>query len=77
MAAKTDRIVQKLEQDNPQLQVEWGTRHIKLLVNGHLIGILPLRLSKEGLAKNSVCQLRRAGLKVLWPPASSRRWSSS
>jgi hypothetical protein len=61
---KTEQIVKKLEADNPQLIVVWGTKHIKLLINGAQVGILPYRLRTEGLARPTVSQLRRAGLTV-------------
>jgi hypothetical protein len=77
MATKTKRIVDRLQEDNPQLQVTWGGRHVKLYVRGQLVGILPLQLRTEGLAKNSVTQLRRAGLRVLCPAASRQRWPGS
>lgn len=61
---KTKRVIGQLRNDNPQLQVEWGNSHVKLYVRNRLIGILPMQLRTEGLARNSRTQLRRAGLKV-------------
>lgn len=61
---KTQQLIGRLKKLNPQLVVELGGHHYKLYIEGQLIGILPVKLAKEGLAVNSKCQLRRAGLRV-------------
>lgn len=61
---KTDQIVKRLERENPQLSHRSSKSHVKLYVNGQLIGIIPVQLRTEGLARNTVSQLRRAGLRV-------------
>jgi hypothetical protein len=74
---KTEQIVKKLERDNPQLRHDRNKSHVKLYADGRLVGILPVQLRTEGLAKNTVAQLRRAGLRVavLCLARSRRRWS--
>lgn len=65
MASNLNKIITRLQTDNPDLVVdEEGKSHIRLYLNGRLIGILPFRLRSEGLAQNTVSQLRRAGLVV-------------
>ena len=56
---------------NPGLSYETtGRSHIKLKQNGKIIGILPLRWAKEGIAANSAAQFRRNGLRL---PGDKRR----
>jgi hypothetical protein len=47
---------------NPDVEVINGTNHWKVVKAGHLIGTLPHKLSKEGLADNTKTQFRRAGI---------------
>jgi hypothetical protein len=65
MASNLGKIITRLQADNPDLVVNnEGKKHIRLYLNGQLVGILPFRLRTEGLAQNTVSQLRRAGLTV-------------
>lgn len=59
---KTRQLIDRLRELNPQLVIKSGGRHHKLYLDGRLIGILPLKLMKEGLATNTKCQLKREGV---------------
>ena len=54
----------QLAKDNPQLEVVNGGKHITLLIDGRLIGILPYGMRKQGMNQNLRAQLRREGLTV-------------
>ena len=60
------RYAEQLCRLNPGLCWDAGRRssHIKIRQNGRLIGILPLRWAKEGIAANSAAQFRRNGLRL-------------
>jgi hypothetical protein len=63
---KIQRMVRKLQKDNPELTVaEPGKHgHYRLYLAGEMIGILPGTLAKEGLALNTISQLRRKGVRL-------------
>ena len=63
---KMKQIIARLEHDNPQLEVrdEPSTSHLKLYIGGRLIGVLPRKCAKEGLALNTRAQLRREGIQI-------------
>lgn len=60
-------IKQELENTGLPWDIERGSRHLKLKLSGHLVGILPGdgRSAMEGRAlKNVVSQIRRAARKL-------------
>jgi len=61
---KGHRLAGDIARANPQARITLARRHYKVLVNGKLVGILPLKPYKEGLSGNLAAQLRRAGLTV-------------
>lgn len=63
---RTERILRELRRKNPGLVVKdpGSGSHYKLFMNGHLAGIIPASLAKEGLSYNLKAQLRRGGITV-------------
>ncbi len=51
---------------NPDVTIIRGKRasHLKVFKAGRLVGILPLRMKKEGLAENTRTAFRRAGIRL-------------
>jgi hypothetical protein len=71
------RVLAELEHTGLPYDFEMGTRHIKLRVAGHFIGIIPRGSSAksesygQGYAiRNSISQIRRAAKKYREPQAA-------
>ena len=61
---RTERVRRELLRRNPGLEIPKDNRggHMKIFMNGRLIGILPRTLRAEGLSPNLISQLRRRGV---------------
>jgi hypothetical protein len=63
--SEMERILTRIRKANPGFEVrDDGTKHLKMYLNGTFLGILPRKCAKEGLAYNTKCQLKRAGVKI-------------
>lgn len=65
--SKTEIILRELQRANPGMRLKkpaGGGGHWKIFMGASLVGIIPVKLAKEGLSKNLISQLRRGGVKI-------------
>lgn len=56
-------VQQALDETGLPYTIEEGTRHLKIKVAGHLVGVLPHKIRNQGGRgqRNVIAQIRRAG----------------
>jgi hypothetical protein len=58
------RLARAIAKANPHAEVERGSRHYKIKLDGRIVGILPQVPAKEGLSRNFIAQLKREGITI-------------
>lgn len=58
------QLLKQLREDNPSLTWRRGTRHYVVYLHGRMVGCVPGRLEREGMAPRVIAQFRRAGVRM-------------